>query len=359
MHVFGPGDNMAWDKASVTVTGPETILTFTLGSAFTDLHVYDPSGRHVGMNYASGTVDQKIPGSSYERTLVLVEESDQAPAQTVALPLYAAGDYKIKLLGAADDAFQLNLAAVRDGQPVVQQIYAGKVCQGESVTLNACAGCPNGELNMMCGELTCCPGLAVTPDQVTLTVEPNAVYDVALQVCETYGKVPLESVTLQCGHITGPGNVITSSNVTFDLCNFQVEPGCQQEVHVRIATPKAFQGKATGSITVSCSAGVSKSIPVTLKTPGTCVPITVGIGPYEGTVGIPITFDASACHDPDGYIDQYAWDWDNDGHVDDYTMMPTIEHTWDCEFSGTVTCLVIDNDGFINSMTVEVTVTAP
>jgi hypothetical protein len=110
---------------------------------------------------------------------------------------------------------------------------------------------------------------------------------------------------------------------------------------------------------VSCSAGVTKSVPVTLKTLGACVPITVGIGPYVGTVGTPITFDASECHDPDGYIDQYAWDWDNDGHVDDYTMTPTINHTWDCEFSGTVTCLVIDNDGFINSMTVEVTVTAP
>ncbi len=359
MQVFGPGDNMAWDTARVTVTGPETFLTFTLSSAFADLHVYDPKGRHVGLNYASGAVDKKIPGASYQRTVVLAEENAQASTQTVALPLYAAGDYKIKLVGAADDSFQLNVAAVRDGQAVVQQIHAGEVCQGESVTLNVCAGCPNGQLDMMCGELTCLPGLAVTPDQVTLTVEPDAVYDVALQVCETYGKVALDSVTLQCSHITGPGNLIASSNISFDSTGFTVEPDCQHEVHARIAIPKAFMGIANGSITVSCSAGVTKSVPVTLRTPGACVPVTVQIGPYTGTVGTPITFDASECHDPDGYIDQYAWDWDNDGHVDDYTMTPTISHTWDCEFSGTVTCLVIDNDGFINSMTVEVTVTAP
>lgn len=359
LHVWGPGDTIVWDKANVTVTGPETILTFTLRSKSTDLHVYDPSKRHVGMNYVSGTVDRRIPGSSYTRTAVLAGQSDPGSTQTVTLPLYAAGEYKTTLVGADDDFFQLEIAAVRDGQTVVEQIYAGEICRGESVALNVCAGCPNGQMEMICGELTCCPGLAITPDEVTLTVEPDAAYDVTLQVCEMYGKIPLESVTLQCGHITGPGNLIASSNVSFDCSGFRVEPGGQQEVHVRIAIPKAFQGKATGSISVTCSAGISTTVPVTLRTPGTCVPVTVQIGPCTGTVGTPITFDAGECHDPDGYIDQYAWDWDNDGHIDEYTMMPTIKHTWDSAFSGTVVCLVIDNDGFINSMKVEVTVTAP
>jgi hypothetical protein len=87
MQVFGPGDNMAWDTARVTVTGPETFLTFTLSSAFADLHVYDPKGRHVGLNYASGAVDQRSRGrptsgrlSSPRRTRRLRHRRSRCPS---------------------------------------------------------------------------------------------------------------------------------------------------------------------------------------------------------------------------------------------------------------------------------------
>lgn len=358
VHVYGPGESMAWDEASVTVTGPETILSIILEANDTDLHVYDPSGRHTGFNDTSDKVDLKIPDSSYELAAVADDKGNQTSIQTAALPLHAAGDYKVKLTGASNDTFQLKVAAVRDGEPAATQIYAGQVCKGETVSLNIYAACPNGGLDVMCGELACCPGLMIDPAKLELTVEPNAVYDVALQVCETFGKVPLESVNLQCGHITGPGNIVAGSNVTFNRSGFCVDPGCQQEVHAHVTVPKAFQGKATGTICVSCSAGVSKNVPITLKTLGKCSPVTVGIGPYEGTVGVPITFDASESHDPDGYIDQYGWDWDDDGNVDEFTNTPTNSHTWDTEFSGTVTCIVIDNDGYSNSMSFQVTVTA-
>lgn len=359
MHVYGPGESMAWDETSVTVTGPETILSIAVEAADTDLHVYDPSQRHTGFNFASDKVDQKIPDSSYQVTAVGDDKGNQTSIQTVALPLYAAGDYKVKLTGASDDTFELKVAALLDGAPAVTQIYTGQVSKGETVSVNVYAACPKGDLDVMCGELTRSPGLMIDPGKLELTVEPNSVYDVALQVCETFGKVPLESVNLQCSDITGPGNIVLSPNIAFDMSGFTVDPGSQQEVHVRIALPEAFQGKATGTITAKCSAGVSQSVPVTLKTLGKCSPVTVGMGPYEGTVGEPISFDASASHDPDGYIDQYGWDWDDNGSVDEFTQTPTNSHTWDTEFSGTVTLIVLDNDGYANSISFQVTVTDP
>ncbi len=359
MQFYGPDDSMVWDEASVTVTGPETILSIVLEAADTDLHVYDPSARHTGFNDASDKVDLKIPDSTYKLTSLSDDKGNETSVQTVALPLYAAGDYKVKVTGASDDTFQLKVSAIRNGEPAVTQIYAAQISKGETISLNVYAACPNGELDMMCGDLVLCPGITIDPAKIELTVEPNAVYDTVLKVCETFGLVPLESVNLQCGNITGPGNSVLSSNVVFDMSGFTVEAGCQQEVHARIAVPEAFQGKATGTICVSCSAGVSKDIPITLKTVGKCSPVTVGMGPYEGTVGNPISFDASESHDPDGYIDQYGWDWDDDGHIDDYTMIPTIEHTWDAEFDGTATLIVLDNDGYSNSISFQVTVTDP
>ncbi len=359
VHVFGPGNNLVWDEAQVTVDGPETVLGITLEAASTDLHVYSPNQRHVGMNYRSGDVDQKIPDSTYQWMLFGADHGSSAPTQTVAFPLYVAGDYKIKLVGSADEPFQMTVAALQDGIPLVEKSYTGEIAEGETISLDIYAACPNGELDMMCGELKLAPGLVVEPAQIELTVEPNAIYDAAFVLREAYGKVPLESVTLHCSHIEGRINRIFSEDIAFTVNNFSVDPGGEEAIHVRVAVPRAFQGKATGTITVQSASGVGTNIPIVVQTAGTVVPVTVGIGPYEGTVGTPILFDASSSHDPDGYIQEYAWDWDSDGHVDDYTMLPTIEHTWFSEFDGEVTFYVMDNDGLTNGMTVEVTVTAP
>ncbi|MGH7575336.1 MAG: PKD domain-containing protein [Longimicrobiales bacterium] len=48
-------------------------------------------------------------------------------------------------------------------------------------------------------------------------------------------------------------------------------------------------------------------------------PVADANGPYEGLVGTPITLDGSASSDPDGTIESYDWDFNNDGVFDDAT----------------------------------------
>ena len=57
-----------------------------------------------------------------------------------------------------------------------------------------------------------------------------------------------------------------------------------------------------------------------------------------------ITFDASASYDPDGTIDLYEWDFDNDEQYDDATgISPTWQ--WSSEGDYPVSLKVTDNDG--------------
>ena len=65
--------------------------------------------------------------------------------------------------------------------------------------------------------------------------------------------------------------------------------------------------------------------------------------PYAGFEGTPITFNASGSTDSDGDTLQYRWDFDDDGAWDtEYSDDPTAQHTWNDDFSGSVTVEVYD-----------------
>lgn len=88
----------------------------------------------------------------------------------------------------------------------------------------------------------------------------------------------------------------------------------------------------------------------------TNTPVAEAGGPYFGSVGTPISFDASASFDPDGEIVLYEWDWESDGTYDETTAEPFAQHTWTVPFSGQTRVRVTDNDGQTNFDWADVTV---
>ena len=74
-------------------------------------------------------------------------------------------------------------------------------------------------------------------------------------------------------------------------------------------------------------------------------PIAHAGGPYTGSPGESITFDASRSFDPDGTIVKYEWDFASDGTYDTETASDTTTHAYASPFSGQVTVRVTDNDG--------------
>jgi hypothetical protein len=67
-------------------------------------------------------------------------------------------------------------------------------------------------------------------------------------------------------------------------------------------------------------------------------------GPYNGSEGVAISFDASASSDPTGQALSYEWDFDLDGEFDDATGA-MVSNTYGAPFSGKVGLKVTDPDG--------------
>jgi len=69
-----------------------------------------------------------------------------------------------------------------------------------------------------------------------------------------------------------------------------------------------------------------------------------------------VSFDASLSYDKDGIINQYEWDWDNDGIYDDNGI--STNHSWSTRGSYLVKLRVTDNDYETNTKTTTINVTS-
>ncbi len=86
-------------------------------------------------------------------------------------------------------------------------------------------------------------------------------------------------------------------------------------------------------------------------------PTAVAGGPYSGSEGEAIRFDAGGSTSNDGQpLAEYNWDWDGDGTFDTSTGDPVITHTYADDFSGVVRLEVVDSGGLRDTTEVSVTI---
>jgi PKD repeat protein len=81
--------------------------------------------------------------------------------------------------------------------------------------------------------------------------------------------------------------------------------------------------------------------------------------PQNPNPGETVLFDASASHDPDGYIILYEWDWNNDGVYEESDTSTTATHSWSDIGGHNVNLRVTDNDGATGTKTKSVWVGPP
>jgi len=75
-----------------------------------------------------------------------------------------------------------------------------------------------------------------------------------------------------------------------------------------------------------------------------------------GYVNESIDFNGSKSDDPDGTIDLYEWDWDNDGVYDYNSTSSTTKHVFNVAGTYSVTLRVTDNEGSTDKDTIEVVI---
>ena len=95
---------------------------------------------------------------------------------------------------------------------------------------------------------------------------------------------------------------------------------------------------------------------VTVLVPPTAL---ITVSPESGDAPIDVTWDASTSYDPDGTIEQYDWDMDNDGtyEIIDGTVTQVAPYTVGGNY--TVRLRVTDNDGFMDETDRTVTINNP
>lgn len=104
--------------------------------------------------------------------------------------------------------------------------------------------------------------------------------------------------------------------------------------------------RVTLRVTDNDGATDSREKPITVNAPGADAPTAnFTWSPKNPKVGENVTFDASASHDPDGTIDLYEWDWDNDGIYDENYSTPIANHLITNEGYYWITLRVTDNEG--------------
>ena len=75
------------------------------------------------------------------------------------------------------------------------------------------------------------------------------------------------------------------------------------------------------------------------------IPIADAGGPYAGSVGEALIFDARNSSDTNGQIVRYEWDWNYDGTFDQSVTTDLVAHTWTAPYDGWVQLRVTDNEG--------------
>jgi len=93
-----------------------------------DLHLYDPLGRHVGKNYSTGTIDLEIPGAVFTNN----------GTQSIDIGGLQAGNYRITLVGTSCGIFELNILGGLGEEILINKTYSDKICDGliYNVTVN-------------------------------------------------------------------------------------------------------------------------------------------------------------------------------------------------------------------------------
>ena len=139
---------------------PGTALQVNIDSP-ADLHVYDPEGRHVGINYDTSEVEIEIPGATYS--------GPGSEPQVIHIPDPVAGTYDITLIGTATGDFALTIEGLVGTDVVSTVTYTNCIHPGQVYSSTATVSAIAGAITIDTTE----PETEVIPAEID--IDPNTV----------------------------------------------------------------------------------------------------------------------------------------------------------------------------------------
>jgi hypothetical protein len=116
-------------------------MVFKLRSA-ADLHIYDPEGRHVGLNTETGEVEIEIPDATYTENPIEIK-----------VPNLDAGGYKAVLIGTEAGEYELEVVAKTGNKTLAEASYEGWITEGATQEMITTISSIVGPLDVRLGTL--------------------------------------------------------------------------------------------------------------------------------------------------------------------------------------------------------------
>ncbi len=114
----------SWSKAILDLGDDFPSLDFYVACPI-DLHIYDPLGRHVGLNYTTGDVELEIPNSTYEF---------RGNVTHVGIDLAMEGKYRVELRAWGSGNYTFVAVQSVGGAVTRYLVESGNVTEGEVIT---------------------------------------------------------------------------------------------------------------------------------------------------------------------------------------------------------------------------------
>lgn len=264
------GDITQGQTKTATYTSNEDYSKFILSymGSDVDLHLYDSSGKHVGVDYNTRKIEIQIPGAVYS--------GPQVEPEWILVPNSRGRTYVIKVVGV-------------------------DLLHGENYTVTA----------VKIPKLT--TSVTTSPSKIFEKCKSGSSITTVLTLIEYSGVQNYLNITISSTSLySQSGAEISKENIKFENNSLALKKWEAKTININVTVPSTVTpGIYSGNITINLS-GYSQNglvVPISVEVPDVTPPVAkILVSKTTVTVGEIITFNASQSYDNVGIV-SYEWDF--------------------------------------------------
>lgn len=265
-------DNVALSTAYVLLAletqslPPDVNLSVEISLAsYADLHVYDPLGRHIGMNYEHKKIENFIPGAKFE---VLTEGMQRV---TLYMKELTSGKYNINLVGTGDGSYELEVKGYVESEVIDVHTLSGTIKKDEEQSIHTTVTSIIGPLTIFTEEPKKMPIISL-PKYILISLTQGETVKTTITIREIGGEIGLKGITLYLSDLKDLAGIALAEGMlipVFDKNKFDISKNSSVDIVLTIrADKKLLTGIYKGYLVFELPGIGSRSCPVTISVGG-------------------------------------------------------------------------------------------